>query len=129
MKQLVNQILFEKYLMSKGMSPSKENTIFSVLLIFSTELALNIITLLIIFGIEDIFSFDDKKNVILLITIPFVIGLVLSFRVLGKKRLSYYVETEKESEKVLKILSICYSMVTYLLFFIFFTRIFGNVVN
>ncbi len=120
---MLYKFLYEKYLINNSFSVSSENSIFSTLLIFASELGLNIITLFIIFFGELFLPFKDKMHVIFLIVGSMLVGIIISFIILHKKKIISLIKEEKESIFIIKISSIAYSIITYSLFLLTISQI------
>ena len=73
------KFLYEKFLMNNKYSVSPENTLYSILIQFSMEIALNIMSLLILLDFTKYYPFSNKRNLLFFLIIPFSIGLFISF--------------------------------------------------
>ena len=116
---MIYKILKSKYLLNNKLSVSSENSLFSIKLIFSGELALNILTVLGILQINDLLSiFKTHETLIFTLIVSFIFPIIMIFTLIKSDKM---ITTETNLQW--KYISIFYSVITYVAFFLIITNI------
>ena len=116
---MIYKILKGKYLCNNKYSVSNENTLFSIKLIFSCELALNILTALGIIQMNNLLSiFKTHETLIFTLIVSFIFPIIMIFTLIKSDKM---ITTETNLQW--KYISIFYSVITYVAFFLIITNI------
>jgi len=115
--KMIYSFLKSKFLFNDKFSSSKENSIFSTKLIFSSELALNILSILGILHLRGTFTFIDP-NIIYPIIISFCVPLIFIFTFIKSNDI-----LSARSSKQMKIFAVTYSVLTYAIFLLVMFKI------
>jgi hypothetical protein len=98
---------------------SSENSLFSIKLIFSGELALNILTVLGILQMNNLLSiFKTHETLIFTLIVSFMFPIIMIFTLIKPDKI---ITTETNVQW--KYISIFYSVITYVAFFLIITNI------
>ncbi len=122
-KNRIYKFLYEKYLINDIFSISKENSIFSTQLIFSSEITLNTLSLLYYLNYHKILNLHIDDFFMLSLLIAGIIGLLIGFVFIQKKKLMDYINQKRKSNFLIKVIAIIFSIMTYIFFICNISRI------
>lgn len=115
---MIYKFLYEKYLINEMVSISKENSIFSTRLIFSSEVTLNVLSFLYFLFYHNILKIDVNKFYIESIVIGILFGLLVGFIFVKKQKLIDQINKNLKSNPLIRTIAILYTLLTFYIFIV-----------
>jgi hypothetical protein len=120
--KLIYKFLNSKYAFNRKMGRNDSDSVFSTRIIFSTELAMNALSIVALFFMDYPKLELTSQNYIIVIIISFLLPLILTFKILKYDKI-----VNTKSNKNWRVISICYSIATYIIFFYLIVKLKNNV--